>query len=290
MDFKKIEWIFFVAFLGLNVFLFRSYQETISQENNVIRSGQTESIQQRLSSDDISYTGKISSESRQGYYLSAEETDLSKELDSQRHGTSKKGLLSSGIVFNDNVLTKALSETESENSIFDPDKMGSSVNSFLNKKNNVLFGSDYVYMKNFSDLDSATPEVQASQKYDGLPFYDDTAKIVFSLNKQDKSYAVTKYTQTHLSDIEQLREKTELHTEEDAIKTLYVNNKISRGSKILWRQLAYSCILKVREKNVYVPVWYVAIETPDKSIQVESVNAFSNTIVTNNTIPKVEDH
>ena len=290
MDFKKIEWIFFVAFLGLNVFLFRSYQETISQENNVIRSGQTESIQQRLSSDDISYTGKISSESRQGYYLSAEETDLSKELDSQRHGTSKKGLLSSGIVFNDNVLTKTLSETESENSIFDPDKMGSSVNSFLNKKNNVLFGSDYVYMKNFSDLDSATPEVQASQKYDGLPFYDDTAKIVFSLNKQDKRYAVTKYTQTHLSDIEQLREKTELHTEEDAIKTLYVNNKISRGSKILWRQLAYSCILKVREKNVYVPVWYVAIETPDKSIQVESVNAFSNTIVTNNTIPKVEDH
>ncbi|EON3108527.1 hypothetical protein EQ856_09685 [Enterococcus hirae] len=290
MDFKKIEWIFFVAFLELNVFLFRSYQETISQENNVIRSGQTESIQQRLSSDDISYTGKISSESRQGYYLSAEETDLSKELDSQRHGTSKKGLLSSGIVFNDNVLTKTLSETESENSIFDPDKMGSSVNSFLNKKNNVLFGSDYVYMKNFSDLDSATPEVQASQKYDGLPFYDDTAKIVFSLNKQDKSYAVTKYTQTHLSDIEQLREKTELHTEEDAIKTLYVNNKISRGSKILWRQLAYSCILKVREKNVYVPVWYVAIETPDKSIQVESVNAFSNTIVTNNTIPKVEDH
>lgn len=290
MDFKKIEWIFFVAFLGLNVFLFRSYQETISQENNVIRSGQTESIQQRLSSDDISYTGKISSESRQGYYLSAEETDLSKELDSQRHGTSKKGLLSSGIVFNDNVLTKTLSETESENSIFDPDKMGSSVNSFLNKKNNVLFGSDYVYMKNFSDLDSTTPEVQASQKYDGLPFYDDTAKIVFSLNKQDKSYAVTKYTQTHLSDIEQLREKTELHTEEDAIKTLYVNNKISRGSKILWRQLAYSCILKVREKNVYVPVWYVAIETPDKSIQVESVNAFSNTIVTNNTIPKVEDH
>ncbi|MBO1103070.1 two-component system regulatory protein YycI [Enterococcus hirae] len=290
MDFKKIEWIFFVAFLGLNVFLFRSYQETISQENNVIRSGQTESIQQRLSSDDISYTGKISSENRQGYYLSAEETDLSKELDSQRHGTSKKGLLSSGIVFNDNVLTKTLSETESENSIFDPDKMGSSVNSFLNKKNNVLFGSDYVYMKNFSDLDSATPEVQASQKYDGLPFYDDTAKIVFSLNKQDKSYMVTKYTQTHLSDIEQLREKTELHTEEDAIKTLYVNNKISRGSKILWRQLAYSCILKVREKNVYVPVWYVAIETPDKSIQVESVNAFSNTIVTNNTIPKVEDH
>lgn len=99
-----------------------------------------------------------------------------------------------------------------------------------------------------------------------------------------------KYTQTHLTNIEQLREKTELHTEEEAINTLYVNNKISRGSNILWRQLAYSRILKVREKNVYVPVWYVAIETPDKTYQIETVNAFSNTIITNNSIPKVEDH
>ncbi len=42
-------------------------------------------------------------------------------------------------------------------------------------------------------------------------------------------------------------------------------------------------------KNVYVPVWHVAIETSDKVVQIESVNAFSNTIVTNNTVPKVED-
>lgn len=66
--------------------------------------------------------------------------------------------------------------------------------------------------------------------------------------KNDNDYSITKYMQTHLSDIEQLREKTELYTEEEAINTLYINNKIPRGSKILWRQLAYSCILKVREK------------------------------------------
>ena len=35
--------------------------------------------------------------------------------------------------------------------------------------------------------------------------------------------------------------------------------------------------------------WHVAIETSDKVVQIESVNAFSNTIVTNNTVPKVED-
>lgn len=41
--------------------------------------------------------------------------------------------------------------------------------------------------------------------------------------------------------------------------------------------------------KMYVPVWHVAIETSDKVVQIESVNAFSNTIVTNNTVPKVED-
>ena len=245
MDFKKIEWIFFVAFLGLNVFLFSSYHDAVYQENNVIRSNQTESIQQRLASDDITYTGKISSENKQGYYLSAEQTNLSTSLANYRKA-GKSGLLASGVFLDGDVLTKSLSSSDAEKNVIDPDKIS-------------------------------------------IPFNDDTAKIVLSLEKNDNDYSITKYMQTHLSDIEQLREKTELYTEEEAINTLYINNKIPRGSKILWRQLAYSCILKVREKNVYVPVWHVAIETSDKVVQIESVNAFSNTIVTNNTVPKVED-
>ncbi|WP_165005347.1 MULTISPECIES: two-component system regulatory protein YycI [unclassified Enterococcus] len=290
MDFKKIEWIFFVAFLGLNVFLFSSYHEAVYQENNVIRSDQTESIQKRLASDDISYTGKISSESRQGYYLSAEETDLRQSLSTYRRSAQKSGLLDSNVVLDGNLLTKTLSSSESEDSVINPEKIGSSLSQFLRKNENVLFGNEYEYTKNFSALDDDSYEIQASQSYEGIPFNDDTAKIILSMDKSDGEYLITKYTQTHLSHIEQLREKMELCTEEEAIKTLYVNNKIPRGSKILWRQLAYSCILKVREKNVYVPVWHVAIETADKAVQVETVNAFSNTIVTNNAVPKVEDH
>lgn len=288
MDFKKIEWIFFVAFLGVNVFLFSSYHDAVYQENNVIRSNQTESIQQRLASDDITYTGKISSENKQGYYLSAEQTNLSTSLANYRKA-GKSGLLASGVFLDGDVLTKSLSSSDAEKNVIDPDKISSSLEDFLSNKDNILFGNDYVYTKNFSHLEEEPLEIQASQEYEGIPFNDDTAKIVLSLEKNDNDYSITKYMQTHLSDIEQLREKTELYTEEEAINTLYINNKIPRGSKILWRQLAYSCILKVREKNVYVPVWHVAIETSDKVVQIESVNAFSNTIVTNNTVPKVED-
>ena len=247
MDFKKIEWIFFVAFLGLNVFLFSSYHDAVYQENNVIRSDQTESIQKRLASDDITYTGKISSESKQGYYLSAEQTNLSTSLANYRKA-GKSVLLESGVFLDGDVLTKSLSSSEAEKNVIDPDKIRSSLEDFLANKDNILFGNEYVYTKNFSHLEEEPLEIQASQEYEGIPFNDDT-KIVLSLKKNDNDYSITKYMQTHLSDIEQLREKTELYTEEEAINTLYINNKIPRGSKILWRQLAYSCILKVREKK-----------------------------------------
>ena len=35
MDFKRIEWIFFLAFLGLNIFLFGIYREGQQEESNV---------------------------------------------------------------------------------------------------------------------------------------------------------------------------------------------------------------------------------------------------------------
>ncbi|ASZ08355.1 hypothetical protein K5E_12790 [Enterococcus thailandicus] len=290
MDFKKIEWIFFLAFLGLNVFLFSSYHEAMNQENNVIRSDQTESLQNRLASDDISYSGNISSESKQGYYLSAEQSDLGTVL-AQHRKKNPTGLLRSGITFDGlSTLTKTFTAEESEKYKIDNKQTKHSITEFLNSQNNVLYGDEYEFMSNFSTLEGNSLEIEASQSYEGIPFHDDTAEINFIVEKDEGVYKLTKYTQTHLTNIEHLREKMDLYSEEEAIQTLYVNNKIPSSSKILWRQLAYSCIVKVREKNVYVPIWYVAIETSDKSVQIESVNAFSNTIVTNNVVPKVEDN
>ncbi|HDT8025123.1 TPA: hypothetical protein RD635_002432, partial [Enterococcus faecalis] len=51
MDFKRIEWIFFLAFLGLNIFLFGIYREGQQEESNVSSSSQTESIESRLEKD-----------------------------------------------------------------------------------------------------------------------------------------------------------------------------------------------------------------------------------------------
>jgi hypothetical protein len=36
-------------------------------------------------------------------------------------------------------------------------------------------------------------------------------------------------------------------------------------------------------------VWFVKISTPDKTTQIEKVNALNNQVITNNLVPKVEN-
>lgn len=62
MDFKRIEWIFFLAFLGLNIFYLEFIGKRQQEESNVSSSSQTESIESRLEKDNISYKGTLSSE------------------------------------------------------------------------------------------------------------------------------------------------------------------------------------------------------------------------------------
>jgi len=96
LDFKRIEWIFFLAFLGLNVFLFNVYSEARSEHQMVSQSNQTIPIEQRLESEDIRYSGELSDEVLSGYYLSGEQTDF--DVDEIRNSirSSKEGRRSKG--------------------------------------------------------------------------------------------------------------------------------------------------------------------------------------------------
>lgn len=292
MDFKRIEWIFFLAFLGLNVFLFGIYQEGLKEESNVAFSDQTDSIEKRLDKDQITYKDSLSSEKLEGYYLSGEQTNFSDAIQNERE-TKDRNFFKNGIEIDDNALTVYPQMNYTQTSYFiDEKNVEKSLVAFLNDQDNVLFGSQYQYMTNFSNLDSEFPELIVSQNYKNIPFKDDTAQISLKLEKTDQSagiHKIYKYTQTHIQGIEELRDKMDLYSERDAVETLYINNKIPSNTKILFRELAYTRIYKIREKNVYVPVWFIGIKSNESNIQIEQVNAMSNTIITNNTVPKVEN-
>ena len=94
MDFKRIEWIFFFAFLGLNLFLFSMYREARSDQNITSRTNETIPLHRRLASENITYEGDFSARKQEGYYLSGVPTDFKEALKEERARVQKPDLLS----------------------------------------------------------------------------------------------------------------------------------------------------------------------------------------------------
>lgn len=286
MDFKKIVWIFFFAFLGLNIFLFSIYWDGLHQQNLISQTSRVEDLAKRLENDEISYDGDFSTETKEGYYLSGEQTDLGgvlynnedKELDNLKQAASISGY--------------QLGYDPPKNYTIVRRNVGNSLQEFLDDKESLLYGQDYRYVPELSNINKDHPQIVAAQYYEGIPFNDDTSRLAINVTPTDsgkKIADITDYTQTHLDHIEALREKMSLYSEKEIINTLYLNNRFPKNSKILKTFLGYYRILEVREKNVYIPVWFVWVESSDKSVQIEKVNAISNTLITNNLVPKVEN-
>lgn len=280
MDFKRIEWIFLIAFFGLNIFLLSIYREGMS-ENSLSESSVRESIETRLEQDNINYGSELSTKKHEGYFLSGEETNLMEML-ATAEDTNPLFFKNYWEVADDVLYCRM-----QQNYYVDKEDVKSSVVTFLNHPSAVVNGTEYQYIKELSVVSKDYSEIIVGQFYEEIPFNDETARIKIVLENAGDLLKVSQYTQTHIDNIEPLREKQVLSSEREAINTLYTNSKIPSNSKISWTKLAYSKILKVREKNVYVPVWFVGI-TVDGNTQVEAVNATNNTVITTTSIPTVE--
>lgn len=285
MDFKRIEAIFLVAFLCLDIFLFSIYRQS-QNEQTPINNSSTIKITQRLKEDKIKYEGKISSEHTDGYYLSATQTNLNTELQNMK----KTKKLENIDVLRSSVKDNLLSLTpEKDLSVNKKGQIPTLVRETLTNQKEIILGKDYRYQDEIHQQSDGYLDVFACQKYEGIPINDITAQIKFTLKKNDENYRLEKIQQMHLSNLTALREKMPLVSEEDALTTLYINNKLSKNDEILWSKLAYTLVLQVRGKNVYVPAWFVSIRHEDKKEQVEIVNAFRNRIITNAAVRKVEN-
>ncbi|MGK4108469.1 two-component system regulatory protein YycI [Enterococcus cecorum] len=285
MDFKRIEAIFLVAFLCLDIFLFSIYRQS-QNEQTPINNSSTIKITQRLKEDKINYEGKISSEHTDGYYLSATQTNLNTELQNMK----KAKKLENVDVLRSSVKDNLLSLTpEKDLFVNKKGQIPTLVRETLTNQKEIILGKDYRYQDEIHQQSDGYLDVYACQKYEGIPINDITAQIKFTLKKNDENYRLEKIQQMHLSNLTALREKMPLVSEEDALTTLYINNKLSKNDEILWSKLAYTLVLQVRGKNVYVPAWFVSIRHEDKKEQVEIVNAFRNRIITNAAVRKVEN-
>ncbi|WP_414842086.1 two-component system regulatory protein YycI [Enterococcus saccharolyticus] len=286
MDFKRIEWIFFLAFLGVNIFLISIYREARSEQNIVSRSNQKIPIEQRLASENIKSEGKFSKEKILGYYLSAKPTNMDEQMEKERANGTDSELVNGQTTTDGAVLNHVVNDGAY---LRNNGRMTDTLQNYFERTNNLMFQKEYTYIPEWDRLDGDYIELFAAQTYEGIPINDTSSRLGITVRKEDDSLTVVSYTQTHVNHLTPLREAMTLYSEEDAVNTLYINNKIPSNATLKWQQLAYTLTLKVRGKNVYVPAWFVAIETPDETVQIERVNALTNRIITNTTVRIVEN-
>ncbi|WP_428889987.1 two-component system regulatory protein YycI [Enterococcus xiangfangensis] len=266
--------------MGLNIFLFSIYWSNQHEQNLVTNSNQREDIMRRLENDGITIKDEISEAHQEGYYLSAEQDDFDSLVSDAANQT---------IAQNSNVSDKVLTNYPTSEATFDLKKATNSFDRLMKDKAFVMNGEEYTYLPDISKKDDELGKIVGAQSYEGIPFIDETSRITLDIGESNDQEQVVKYTQTRVKEIEPLREKMALYSQKEILNTLYINNNIPNKSTITNIYLGYFKTLEVREKNVYVPVWFVKIKTSDKTTQIEKVNALNNQVITNNLVPKVEN-
>ena len=266
MNYRRIEIIFLVAFLCINVYLVSIWYDTT--KDKVVSNPQVEKdIVTVLKEEDITYNFKLSNKHLESTYLSGEISDLfaDQHLDQQKI-TNNQGMLVSNL---NNPL------------VLDKNDEVQLLTEFKNNNQNVQYGRDYKYLKEASQ---SSKVICFAQYYDDLPIFDESAEVVFIKEKtKDQNDKIIGYKQQHIQNIQKMHEPEQLISQKEALSTLYNNSKLTKGMQINWMKLGYAKIYNEDKINIYVPTWLVSIKNANGVSQIEKVNAITDKIMSGST-------
>ncbi|WP_054657887.1 two-component system regulatory protein YycI [Apilactobacillus ozensis] len=254
MDFKRIQLIFLIVFIMIDIFLFNMFHENRSLQTESVSQSNSSEIVKQMQNDQILVATTPSDKVSEGYYLAAESNDSLKN--------SIKDLQNQSARFSNGFLRSTFKRKWGKDSI---DKI------MLNPSY-ITHGSQYEYAKNLSNANTLV----YLQKHDNGTFYSSIyGQIRFNISSDG---LVLGYTQSYLSDVRILREKSATISGSKALYNLYQYNEIPNNSKIDWEKLYYTKLLQ--NNQVYIPTWVIAFTTGDSSnIQVKRINAFTGSML-----------
>ncbi|MDT6979455.1 two-component system regulatory protein YycI [Levilactobacillus zymae] len=269
MDFRRIEWLFLVAFIAIDIFLFAAFQRDTTSQSDAASSRSADSdttIVKEMRADNITFKTP-SKQSSEGYYIST--TNSATQIKA-----SLTSLTDQTVRYADGLITATFKTPITNVDTQHPNKVMDTVvsNSAL-----ILDGADYQYN---AQLSSRNTVVYTQRVADGQ-IYSRYGQLRFSLTNDG---AVTGYTQGYLADVKTLREKTETISERKALIGLYQYNQIQNNTKVVWTKLAYTRYFTLKNSSVYIPTWVIAVKPTSGNnagvLQLKRVNAFTGTILT----------
>lgn len=264
MNFKRIQWIFLVAFLIFDIVVISTL---LVQNRFTISNGsynQQTMIIKEMHGDAIS-CGPMSNRQQTGYYLSGSRSSDNGQLEQQ-----VSRLRNQDCRFNDE-LTSELNTPVKIN----PRHPAKRLDRMVANPRLIALGSDYQYSPSLSDKNV----VIYSQRVANRSLFTNEGQIRFRLNA---NHEVTGYTQTYLENVKTLRPQETVISQQHAVAWLYKHNLIPNNSQVRWAKLAYTKLLATNNHNqaVYLPTWVVEIKTKNSgTVQRIRVNAFNSTVL-----------
>lgn len=257
MNFKRIQAVFLFAFIVIDIFLVLMTKTNNMQNDNSEPENVNSAVIKEMKRDNIA-VGKLSDKKQSGYYIAAtRDNGLDKEVSTLRNQDAL-------IDENDTI-----SSTFHNPLRVDEKHPEKTINQLMQKPGFVLDGKQY----KFDRIASTKSKLVYDQKaVDGL-FYTSEARITFNLNDNQR---LVGYKQQKLNDIKILHEKADLISQERAVIYLYQYNGIPNNSNVVWIKLAYTKLLHINGKDVYIPTWVIATKAKATSeIKIHRINAFT---------------
>lgn len=262
MNFRRIEWIFLLAFVVLDIFLGFMFVQTSSKSTQTTGDTATTIIRE-MRADNISFKNPDTSEGT-GYYIAGSNESGLKQLLSQL--TEQTARVQSG--------GKLVSTLRATTTI-DTRNPKADLATFMSQRTNVIHGTEYVYD---ADLSSNGDYVFVQKVADG-EIMTGAGQVHLFVNKNKQ---LTSYTQTYVNHVKTLREKAVTISEKKALVALYQYNQVASSSRIVWAKLGYSRLLKLKDSSVYVPTWIFAVRGKNSSnVTLHRINAFTGSSMKN---------
>ncbi|BAP84605.1 hypothetical protein LOOC260_100260 [Paucilactobacillus hokkaidonensis JCM 18461] len=263
MDFRRIQWIFLIAFVAIDIFLFASFESNNQFTVTTKGSSREATILKEMKDDSIT-VDDLSAKRSSGYYISSDGSAIL--------GTKTGQLDNQNARYADDELTSTFANPVTVNKN-DPKPV---LNKLIANKSRVLFGSQYVYDAQLTSQAGSDTIVYVQKGPDENVLSSD-GEIRFRVNSKGQ---VTGYTQTYMHAIKTLREKEATISQKKAVFWLYQHNEIPNNSTIKWAKLGYTKLLSLKGNTVYIPTWVIHIQTKNTGgSQTKRINAFTGTLV-----------
>lgn len=265
MDFKRIEWIFLIVFIGINIFLGIELWQTptlLSTSSTPARSD----IKSETSADQITIP-KVNDKQSDGYYLAAKvDSSWTKKASEEISSQVETNTSDNSITVN---LNKPITISKNRKDAI------KDIIRFKNNNQNVYQGKHYVYLSELSD----SSDYVFSQKTKYGEVFSNTARLHITV----KNNQIVSYSQRYISDLNPVRERQNTISSKAAVNSLYTYSELPNNSKIIWLNQVYTRLLTVKGNAIYIPTWVAAIENNNsKTVTLKRVNAFTGTIIQDN--------